>query len=116
MFARLTPELPKTTSAARSCSPMSPRASVWRRAISAAENLSHTGEDLLQPVRDERPVAVRDVVADVVSLLDEDERRVSRLVGDPSRLLPRDQAIEPAGHEEGGLLELADHGREVEVV
>src|SRR5438093_3549820 len=106
MLPRLTPEFPKRTSAESSSSRMRPRASANRRSISAGENLSHTDEFLREPVRHERPVPVRDVVADVIALLVEDEAPLRGLVCDPLRLLPRDDAVELAGDHEGGAVEL----------
>src|SRR4051812_47275299 len=58
---------------------------------------SSPGELLAQPVGGERPVAVRDVVADVVAVVEEDELAARRLARDPLGLLPRDQAVEAAG-------------------
>src|SRR6187551_3352703 len=115
MLPRLTPELPKSTSASRSLSRMRSRASPKRRSISPGENLSHICELLSDPVRDERPVLVRDVVANVGALLEQDEPGVGRLGGDPARLLPRDDPVELAGHHECRLAELADDRSQVEL-
>src|SRR6266511_6092138 len=115
MLPRLTPEFPKRTSAESSSPRMRPRASAKRRSISAGENLSHTAELLREPVRDERPVLVRDVVAHVVALLVEDELPVRSLVGDPLGLLPGDDPIELPGDHERRAVELGDHRREVEL-
>src|SRR4051794_20855943 len=67
---------------------ISPRASAKRRSISARVN-----KVLSEPVRRERPVPVRDVVADVVALLEQPPRRVRRRVGDLLRLLPAHEPV-----------------------
>src|SRR5436305_15211527 len=65
-----------------------------------------TSAELLgEPVGGQRPVLVRDVVADVVALLEQHPRRVGRSLRDPLRLLPRDQAVELAGDHEQRLVD-----------
>src|ERR687887_98689 len=115
MLPRLTPELPKTTSAVRSSPPMRARARTRRRSISAGENLSHTAELLREPIGHKWPVLVRNVVADVVALLVEDQVAIPGRVRDPLRLLPRDDAVELARDHERRPVELGDHGSEVEL-
>src|SRR3954453_12791645 len=100
-LCRLTPELPKMTRASSPCSSSSPCVSAYRRAISCSPNCKL----LSQPVGRQRPVLPRDVVADVVAVLVEDELTARRLLGLPLRLLPRDQPVVAARDREERLLD-----------
>src|SRR5437764_12347897 len=88
-LCRLTPELPKTTRKSSSSSLIRPRARSYRRAISASLNRKL----LLEPVGGERAVLPRDVVADVVAVVVEDELAAGRFLGLALRLLPGDQPV-----------------------
>src|SRR4051812_28793765 len=100
-LCRLTPELPKTTRKSNPSSRINPRASSWRRAISSRLKRKL----LLQPVGGERPVLPRDVVADVVAVVVEDELAAGRLLRLALRLLPRDQPVVAPRDREERLLD-----------
>src|SRR5690242_17690413 len=100
-LCRLTPELPKTTRKSSPSSRISPRASSWRRVISAGLNRKL----LLQPVGGQGPVLPRDVVADVVAVVVEDELTARRLPGLALRLLPGNQPVVPARDREERLVD-----------
>src|SRR5437764_6896089 len=100
-LCRLTPELPKMTSASSPCSSSRACVSACRRAISCSLNRKL----LPQPVGGQGPVLPRDVVADVVAVVVEDELAARRLLGLPLRLLPRDQPVVAAGDREERLLD-----------
>src|SRR3954466_9938924 len=100
-LCRLTPELPKRTRKSSSCSRISPRASSYRRVISPLLNRKL----LLQPVGGERPVLPRDVVADVVAVVVQDELAAGCSLRLPLRLLPGDQAVVAPGDREERLVD-----------
>src|SRR5436309_9308884 len=100
-LCRLTPELPKTTRKSSSCSRISPRASSYLRVISPGLKRKL----LLQPVGGQRPVFPRDVVADVVAVVVEQELAARRLRDLALRLLPRDQPVVTAGDREERLVD-----------
>src|SRR5579884_3037450 len=72
-------------------------------------------ELLAKPVRRQRSVLPRDVVADVVAVVVEDELAAGRLFRLPLRLLPRDQAVVAAGDREVRLVDQLRRLVEVEL-
>src|ERR1700680_5060693 len=71
---------------------------------------------LAQPVRHERPVLVRDVVADVVSIRVDHQRRIGCFARDPLRMRRREQAVFGAVDHEEWLSDPAQDTFEVERV
>src|SRR3972149_3582899 len=100
--------------ALRSCSFISNRANDQRRAISSGENLSHPWQLPPDPVRHERAVLVRNIVAHVIPLGIQYQLAERRLGRHAFGLLPGDQTVEPAEHHQERLPQTRQDSLEIE--
>src|SRR5437870_1908693 len=85
------------------------------RAAAMTPGDASSGQLFSHPVADERPVLVRDVVADVIALGIHDELGVGRLGGHALGVLPGNQAVELTEDDEERLLHAREHAREIQL-